>query len=197
MLVTNILLVNRAQRTRRRLQEHAIRLFAERGFDNVTVEDVARAAGVSHMTFFRNFPTKESVVLDDPYDPVIGEAVARQEVGLSPLERVRLGVLDVLATLRPPDDETMRTRLRLAAGNASLRARVWENNLRTEEVIVDSLTGAGVDILDARVAAGAVNGALTAALFDWAESDGTASLGETIGRALETLSARNIAGATR
>lgn len=64
--------MTRAEKPRRSLQDHAIRLFGQRGFDNVTVEEVARAAGVSHMTFFRHFPTKESVVLDDPYDPVIG-----------------------------------------------------------------------------------------------------------------------------
>ena len=64
--------MDRATATRRLLQEHALRLFSERGFDDVTVEEVARAAGFSHMTFFRHFPTKDAVVLDDPYDPVLG-----------------------------------------------------------------------------------------------------------------------------
>ena len=70
--------MDRAPATRQFLQEHALRLFSERGFDGVTVEEVARTAGFSHMTFFRHFPTKEAVVLDDPYDPVLGVAVARQ-----------------------------------------------------------------------------------------------------------------------
>ncbi len=83
--------MNRAQLTHQRLQDTAIRLFEERGFDDVTVEEVATAAGVSHMTFFRHFPTKESVVLDDPYDPLIGEAVARQDPQVPVVQRTLLG----------------------------------------------------------------------------------------------------------
>jgi AcrR family transcriptional regulator len=45
--------------TRQRLQEQALRLFVERGYEATTVEQIVAAAGVSHMTFFRYFPTKE------------------------------------------------------------------------------------------------------------------------------------------
>ena len=60
----------------------------------MTVDQIAKAVGVSHMTFFRNFPTKESVVFDDPYDPVIAETVAAQPGDLPVLERVRRGILE-------------------------------------------------------------------------------------------------------
>lgn len=191
-LVTNMLRVTRAEQTRQRLQDHAIRLFVQRGFDNVTVEEVARAAGVSHMTFFRYFPKKESVVLDDPYDPVIGGAVARQDPGLPALERVCLGVLESWDRLDEPGDEMTRIRIRLAAGHRSLRARIWENNFRTEEIIVEALTGTGVTMLEARVAAGAVLGALTAALFDWAEDEAAGTLGDRIRRALGQLATGDV-----
>lgn len=181
--------MSRAERTREQLQEHALRLFEERGFDNVTVEEVARAAGVSHMTFFRHFKTKESVVLDDPYDPLIGDAVARQPVGLPVLQRVVVGVLEAWGSTEQPDDGSVRARLRLAAGHPALRARVWENNRRTEEVIVEALIGTGVHRLDARIAAGAVMGALTAALLDWAEREDGGSLGGRIGHTLRVLEA--------
>ena len=173
--------------TRQRLQDHALRLFGERGFDEVTVDEVARAAGVSHMTFFRHFPTKESVVLDDPYDPVIGRTVGRQPVELPALERVRLGVLTAWESLDDPDDDTTRIRVQLAAAHPALRARIWENNHSTEEMIVEALTGTGVPTLGARVAAGAVLGALTAALFDWAQDEEAGPLGERVRRALRQL----------
>ncbi len=58
----------RAQRraeTQRAIQAHAVRLLTERGYDATTVADVAEAAGVSPMTVYRHFPTKEDLVLVD------------------------------------------------------------------------------------------------------------------------------------
>lgn len=173
--------------TRQRLQEEALRLFSERGFDDVTVDEVARAAGVSHMTFFRHFPTKESVVLDDPYDPLLGMAVRAQDQNLPPLERVRRGLIEAWQSLDEPDDDMTRRRIELAASNPSLRARVWENNLKTEQVIVEALTAGGADHLDAGIAAGAVLGAVTAALFHWAEQPGDSSLGDRLRHAMSLL----------
>ncbi|MGZ8745904.1 MAG: TetR family transcriptional regulator, partial [Mycobacterium sp.] len=57
-----------SERRRRLLRDEvgrvAILLFVEHGFDNVTVDDIAVAAGTSPRTFFRYFPTKDEVVLD-------------------------------------------------------------------------------------------------------------------------------------
>lgn len=177
----------RAERTHRRLKETALRLFAERGFDDVTVEEIARAADVSHMTFFRHFPTKESVVLDDPYDPLIGEAIALQETDVPSLERVRRGFFAAWDSINEPGDDETRARLRLAAGHPGLRAKVWENNQATEVVIVEALKDGGASELEARIAAGAVLGALTAALFDWAGDPAAGSLGGRIREALHYL----------
>jgi AcrR family transcriptional regulator len=187
MLVTNITAMSPSEATRSRIQEEAIRLFSERGFDEVTVEEVAQAAGVSHMTFFRYFPTKQSVVLDDPYDPLIGAAVAAQDPTLPALERVRRGLLATWDEVDAPGDAMTRRRIVLAASHRALRAGVWENNLRTEDIVVEALTSTGASELEARVAAGAVNGALTAALFHWAEDPETGSLGDRVRSALDQL----------
>jgi AcrR family transcriptional regulator len=196
MLVTNILsLMSRSAATRQRLQNTALDLFTRRGFDEVTVEEVAAAAGVSHMTFYRNFPTKEAVVLDDPYDPIVAGAVAEQDPDLAVLERVRRGVLAAFGRLDEPEDRTVRLKIRLAANHPSLRARVWENNLRTENVIVEALIASGTPRLEASVAAGAVLGALTAALFDWALGDAGSSLAERIELALSLLPSPEVTSA--
>jgi len=180
--------MGRAESTRQRLQEEAIRLFSERGFDGVTVGEVAAAAGVSHMTFFRHFPTKESVVLDDPYDPILGEAVARQDPDLPALERIRRGILDAWKTVDEPGDAMTRQKVELAASHPSLRARVWENNRRTEEVLTRALTETGTPRFEATIAAGAIMGALTAALFDWAERQDD-TLGRIVTSAMDLLDA--------
>jgi AcrR family transcriptional regulator len=182
--------MSKKERTRQRLQEEAIRLFTERGFDSVTVDEVAAAAGVSHMTFFRHFPTKESVVLDDPYDPILGQAVARQDPNLPALERTSLAILDAWAGLEEPDDDLTRARIELAASSTSLRAGVWENNLRTADILVDALESTGSESLEARVAAGAVLGSITAALFDWAENHDTGSLGDRVRTAMRLVGGR-------
>src|ERR671929_2130349 len=50
------------QQTRQLIADTARRLFAERGFEQVTVAEVARAADVSEQTVFNYFPTKEDLV---------------------------------------------------------------------------------------------------------------------------------------
>lgn len=179
--------LTRAEQTRRRLQVEAVRLFAARGYDNVTVEEIAEAAGVSHMTFFRNFPTKVSVLLDDPYDPVIGEMVAQTDPALPAIERVRRGLLDSWESAEVPDDDVTRMHFRILTQNEDLVAHAWANNRRTEQVVVDALTATGVARLEARIAAGAVMGALMAALIDWGGEEGSGTLGERVLLTLDQL----------
>ncbi|MBT2225155.1 TetR/AcrR family transcriptional regulator [Nonomuraea sp. NEAU-A123] len=57
-------------RTRAKISEVATRLFLERGFDTVTVAEVAREAGVSAVTVFKHFPRKEDLLLDREVDAV-------------------------------------------------------------------------------------------------------------------------------
>ena len=173
--------------TRDTLQRTALRLFAERGYDHVTVDEIAETAGFSHMTFFRHFPTKESAVLDDPYDPVFGRLVGATDPDLPAFDRVLTGLAGVWEHVDEPDDETTRLRIRLAAGHPKLRARVWENNQRTEDVIAGALISTGTPELDARVATGAVLGAITAALLHWATDEDDRSLGEVVRAALDRI----------
>lgn len=92
--------------TRQALQEAALRLVAERGFDNVTVEDIAEAADVSKRTFFNYFSSKEQAVLGG--DPGTPEAIRRalaarpaEESPLRALEAVLGGLAAEFAQSRP------------------------------------------------------------------------------------------------
>ena len=180
-------MVDRTRATRDRLQRSALSLFLERGFDATTVEDIARAAGVSHMTFFRHFPTKDAVLLDDPYDPVIADAVLAQPRRLPALERVRQGFLAAWTGLPEPADDQTRMRIAVLAAHPRLRARAWENNQRTEDLVVQALVDDGVPRLEARVAAAACLGALLAALLDWGADDAGDTLGQRVVAALGHL----------
>ncbi len=170
-----------------RLQRVALDLFEEHGYDEVTVEQIASAAGVSHMTFFRHFPTKDSVVVSDPYDPMIAEAVALQPQDLSALERVRRGLIEVSTAMGDSLDGPTRSRIRIGVSHPKLRAAMWENNGVTEDVLATALIESGEAEFEARVVVGACLGALMAALVDWAEDDSGDSLGVRIERALDLL----------
>ncbi|WP_034623578.1 TetR/AcrR family transcriptional regulator [Cellulomonas sp. URHE0023] len=185
---------SRAVGTRRSLQAHALRLFEEQGYERTTVAQIAAAAGVSHMTFFRNFPTKEDVVLDDPYDPLLADAVGAQPRELSALERTRLGLLSTLEGLRSDDfDAESRQRLRLATSVPAVRARIWENMAKTQGAVVEVLVAQEVEPAVAEASVGAVLGALTSGLLHWGASDPSADgsrLADALEAALDVLAPR-------
>lgn len=187
LLATNITVVSRSQATRDRLRANALRLFLQHGFDATTVNEIAAATGVSHMTFFRHFPTKEAVVLDDPYDDVIADAVLAQDQRLPAFERVRLGFAAAWSALPEPTQEETRSRVRLIAGHRGLLARSWENNRRTGDLVTEALTAQGVDPLEARVATGACLGALMEALLLWGTCPEVRPLGPLVRQALALL----------
>ena len=81
------------------IREHALRLFAEQGFEATTVEQIAAAAEVSPTTFFRYFPTKEDVVTRDGIDVLMIESLSEQPPGLGPVAAVRATMASVLAAL--------------------------------------------------------------------------------------------------
>jgi AcrR family transcriptional regulator len=179
--------VGRAQRTRARILAVALDLFERQGYRATTVSQIADAAGVTSMTFFRHFPTKDSVLISDPYDPLIAEAVAAQPPESSPLQRVRLGFLAALNDITPAEDTTARRRVALAAGLPELRGALAVATLATQDAVVAKLVVQGVDRVDAAVATAACLGALTAALFAWPEQPADVTLDAVVRRALDQL----------
>ena len=180
---------SRAERTRDRLLTAALELFADRGYDGTSVSQIAARAGVTEMTFFRHFPGKASVLVDDPYDPVIGVAIRRQPPGLDPISRAARGIRSAWQQLPQPSVEQVRTRLRIVAKTPTLRASIAGGTAATEAVIADALTSDGTSRREALIAAGAVMGALNTALLEWSLTDGD-DLGKAIETALDLLEDR-------
>lgn len=80
--------------TRQSISDVATQLFFQRGFDNVTIDEIAEAADVSRMTVFNHFPRKEDMFfdLDEAARAAILEAVETREAGVKPVEALRLFV---------------------------------------------------------------------------------------------------------
>jgi AcrR family transcriptional regulator len=187
MLVTNILrMATKTELTRERIESAAIALFVQQGFDETLVSQIAAAAGVSEMTFFRYFRSKDAVVVDDAYDPLLGAAIADRPLSESPIVRVAEGIRDAWRRLPEPADSRTRDRIRIASSTPSLQGSMWSNNAATEAVIVAQLRADGTEEFDARVAASACMGALIGALLAWARTD-DASLGQHVERALDVV----------
>ncbi|MGB3437221.1 MAG: TetR family transcriptional regulator [Actinophytocola sp.] len=172
--------------TRQRLQEQALRLFTERGYEATTVEQVAAAAGVSHMTFFRYFPTKEDVVLSDSYDPMLVAAIRARPRTEPAVERIHLAIREGLGAIYPAVREPLLVRTRLSLRTPALRARLWENQFATRELLAGALED-GEPGFATRVLASACLAALTTALEEWVAGDGAAELPDLIDDAFRVL----------
>lgn len=175
--------------TRQRLQEQALRLFAERGYEATTVEQIAAAAGLSHMTFFRYFPTKEDVVLSDEYDPLLVSLIQARPRTEHPVRRIHGAVREGLAAIYAADREALLVRTRLVLRTPALRARLWDNQFATRELL-ESALGEGESTLRTRVLVAVCLAALTIALEAWVASDGAAELPDLIDDAFRVLAGR-------
>jgi AcrR family transcriptional regulator len=117
------------QQTRQLIAETARRLFVERGFDPVTVADVAREADVSVGTVFNYFPTKEDLFYSgmDVFEARLVEAVRTRPARESVLEAFRRFVLDAIPRLRPDEAaELAANAARLVGASRALQARERE-----------------------------------------------------------------------
>lgn len=180
----------RHRRTHERLIECALDLFETHGFEQTTVSRIAARAGVSEMTFFRHFATKERVVLTDPYDPAIAEAIGGRPAGEPAVVRAVSGIRQALEGLSEPESDLFRRRVRIIASSPALRTASSGDNAATEQRIADQLITGGAPRLVARVAAAAVMAALTAALLEWAGNK-SLTMREAIEVALSALEHRD------
>lgn len=78
--------------TRQSISIAATRLFMQRGFDHVTVDEIASAADVGRMTVFNHFPRKEDMFFDREEEgrQMLRDALQRREPGVTPVETLRL-----------------------------------------------------------------------------------------------------------
>jgi AcrR family transcriptional regulator len=155
-------------RTRAAIQQHALRLFREQGYDATTVEQIAEAAEVSPSTFFRYFPTKEDVVLYDAFDPLLFAAFEAQPAALSPIQALRGAIREVFATLSAEELAEQRERATLMVAVPELRMRMLDQVVVATEQLAELVArrvGRRADDLAVRTFAGAVLGALMAPLL--------------------------------
>ncbi|MDQ0942474.1 TetR family transcriptional regulator [Streptomyces sp. V1I1] len=146
------------RQTYQAISDAAIALFLEKGFDRVSVAEVAAAADVSKPTLFRYFPAKEDLVLQRfaDHEDEAARVVAARPPGISPLDALHRHFLDGLERFDPVtglnDDEGVLAYHRLLYGTPSLVARLYAYQGRSEDALTAALGGG----LRARLAAGQI-----------------------------------------
>jgi AcrR family transcriptional regulator len=141
------------EQTRRLIAETAWRLFADRGFDRVTVAEVAREAEVAVATVFNYFPTKEDLFYDrlEAFEARLVDAISTRAVGEPVLVAFRRHLLEsggLLAQAEAGDRqalERLRTLNRVIAASPSLLAREQQAIARTADALA-ALLAAETDV---------------------------------------------------
>lgn len=130
-------------RTRRLIADTAARLFAEHGYENVAVSDVAREAEVAEQTVYNYFGTKEQLVTDreEQIEQRLCDLVRARPAGTSPAAAVRAFVLDSIDGIRRIPPELWRGELgHLAAISPAVHRLALELTDRQAAAITEAIT---------------------------------------------------------
>jgi AcrR family transcriptional regulator len=169
----------RRTRTKLLIQGEALRLFAEQGYEQTTIEQIADAADISPRTFFRYFSTKEEVVVWDEYDAQIADLLAGHAPDQPVAQMLSTITRQALEGLYRNDRERLLARHRLQASVPALRARYLELTRTGSDLIASTLARGRSnpqELLRLRITAAAVIDIATVALDQWEKDDGNSDL---------------------
>jgi AcrR family transcriptional regulator len=167
------------ERVRAAIEDAALRLFVERGFEATTVDEIADAADVSARTFFNYFPTKEEVVFGRQRDrsDEVREAIARRPASEPPLDAIRSGIHQLASDLS--EGENVIRRMKTMTRSPTLLGRQAQIRDRWTDSIADALArrdGTREPTRVHRLTAHIAIGVLGASLETWISTDGAADL---------------------
>ncbi|MEU9070160.1 helix-turn-helix domain-containing protein [Streptomyces sp. NPDC048109] len=161
--------------------ETALRLFTEQGYDETTIAQIAREAGVSQRTLFRYFGSKEDLLGGDQdrFGRVLADTIGEQPAETGAWEALRAGFAAVLSL--HDDREQALQRFRLLHNTASLRAGWLEKRLRFQEELLPLVEArmdatAGTAGARARAVLATAFACLDAASMTWVAGDGQSTI---------------------
>jgi AcrR family transcriptional regulator len=155
-------------KTRAVIQQNALRLFHEQGYADTTVEQIAEASEISPSTFFRYFPTKESVILYDDYDPLLIEAFQQQPIELPTIQAFRRAVKAGFVNIPEDEKRALQERMQLVMSVPELRVASFNQLADTSQMIMELVAEReGRDKSDQEILtfAGALMGAIISSQF--------------------------------
>ena len=180
------------RRTAAEIEEAALLLFAEHGFEAVTVEDIAAAADISRRTFFRYFAGKEDVLFHENAlrRQELGDALAARPPGEPALTALRHAILSMASNFEDERERLLR-RLRIIYASPTLQAgalgrqQAWEQAV--SELVAQRLGVDPVGDLRPAVFASTTLAAVRVAIGMWLAGEGRAHLPALVAEALDLL----------
>jgi AcrR family transcriptional regulator len=161
------------QRTHQLIADTAWRLFAERGFEQVTVAEIAAAAELSEATVFNYFPTKEDLIFGrmEAFEAELLDAIKHRREGESIVQAFGRFALQARGFLASDDEratEGMRAAAGIISGSSALLARqrqIFEQYTDALAAVIAQERGLPPDAVEAWVAANALIGVHRSLIF--------------------------------
>jgi AcrR family transcriptional regulator len=133
------------QQTRETIARVALELFAERGYDETTLADIAEAADVSPRTIFSYYESKEDILFceEGAFVDRLRKVLDERPAGTTTIDTIR----DFFASIEHPNEQA-RLRKKIVTDTPSLQMRLRAQHAQLEPILVESITrdlGAGPD----------------------------------------------------
>ena len=176
--------------SRGRLEEAALALYGERGFENTTVAEIAERAGLTERTFFRHFADKREVLFGGAamLEELLVSSVASAPDSAAPIDAV-VAALEAAGALLQERRAFARQRQMVIAANAELRERELIKLASWAAALSAALRERGVDAVAATLA-GEIGIAVFRVAFDrWLEEGNQRDLSRLIRESLDELKA--------
>jgi len=180
---------------RGRLISAAVELYAEQGFEQTTVAEIAKRAGLTERTFFRHFGDKREVLFygQDAFQDLFVSAVTGAPDAATPLEAVATA-LHTVALDFEPRRAWSQVRGRVIAANPGLQERELIKLARLSSAIAVALRERGVAEPEASLAAQAGVAVFHVGFAEWLTDENTRELAQIMTEGLAALKAVTAAG---
>jgi AcrR family transcriptional regulator len=174
--------------SRGRLAEAALALYGERGFEQTTVAEIAKRAGLTERTFFRHFTDKREVLFAGGSDlqALLVSTVAAAPASATPLEAVALAV-EAAGTLLQGRREFSLRRQKVIAANANLQERELSKLASLASALAGALRDRGVEEPAASLAAEVAIAVFRTAFERWHEENAKRDLTQLVRESFDEL----------
>ena len=172
---------------RGRLEEAAFALYAERGYEQTTVAEIAERAGLTERTFFRHFADKREVLFSgaDALQDALVTAVADAPAAAPPIEAAAMGIQAIAALL--PSRAIARRRQEIISANPELQERELIKLARLAAALADALRRRGVQDPAAGLTAETGIAVLRVAFEHWLRHDSNPHFEDSVREAIAEL----------